>query len=313
MEEPDREDADSDEKDGKEEGPKEKKEEGEKPAEEDGDAIKVSDVFLNMNLAGEKSETMNSRKKDDDDDEVDFERDDENDVENVAEEPDTGNKVSNHTIIKRSKNQVNVSVKIYTKKGQNKKKKGKKSKKKKVEEPPPNNPNDLLDVLFSFIGVSSQDNSSQVLETQYKLGLFEEQYLSSRQTAGTTTKLPGETEKMADFSETMSSRSSRRDFNTSAIKSSAVNEDVQPLPELLPVSCGYFKNILLKILLKQRKQVIKYLLLDTQGRTFDQLLKYVRYHSLADLLMELMQLSVVYQQSPVVGGAAQVYEDDAAD
>ena len=118
---------------------------------------------------------------------------------------------------------------------------------------------------------------------------------------------------MADFSETMSSRSSRRDFNTSAIKSSTVNEDVQPLPDLLPVSCGYFKNILLKILLKQRKQVIKYLLLDTQGRTFDQLLKYIRYHSLADLLMELMQLSVVYQQSPVVGGAGQVYEADGAD
>jgi len=34
--------------------------------------------------------------------------------------------------------------------------------------------------------------------------------------------------------------------------------------------------------------VIKYLLLDTEGRTFDQLLKYIRYHSLADLLMELM-------------------------
>jgi len=78
---------------------------------------------------------MNSRKKDDDD-EVDFDRDDdEGEVENVTEEPDTSNKVSNHTIIKRSKNQVNVSVKIYTKKGQNKKKKGKKSKKKKNEEP----------------------------------------------------------------------------------------------------------------------------------------------------------------------------------
>ena len=93
----------------------------------------------------------------------------------------------------------------------------------------------------------------------------------------------------------MSSRSSARDFNQSALKNTITDsEDVQPLPELLPVSCGYFKNILLKVLLKQRKQVIKYLLLDTQGRTFDQLLKYIRYHSLADLLMELMQLSVVY-------------------
>ena len=108
---------------------------------------------------------MSNRKKDDDDDEVDFDRDDDQgEVENVQEEPDTSNKVSNHTIIKRSKNQVNVSVKIYTKKGQ-KKKKGKKSKKKKVEEPqPPSNPNDLLDVLFSFIGVSSQNNATQVLE-----------------------------------------------------------------------------------------------------------------------------------------------------
>ena len=103
--------------------------------------------------------------------------------------------MQNHTIIKRSKNQVNVSVKIYTKKGENKKKKkGKKSKKKKNEEPPPpNNPNSLLDVLFAFIGVSSQNNPSQVLESQYKLGLFEEQCLVSRQTAGTTSTAPGET------------------------------------------------------------------------------------------------------------------------
>ena len=104
MDEPDKEDQDNKEKDDTE-----KKQSEDKPAE---DGIKVSDVFLNMNLAGQKDQTLNSRKKDDDD-EVDFDRDeDEGEVENVSEEPDTGNKVSNHTIIKRSKNQVNVSVKI---------------------------------------------------------------------------------------------------------------------------------------------------------------------------------------------------------
>lgn len=83
---------------------------------------------------------------------------------------------------------------------------------------------------------------------------------------------------------------------------------------MLPISCGYFKNILLKVLLKQRKQVLKYLLLDTQGRTFDQLLKYIRYHSLADLLMELMQLSVVYQHAAsAVGAASQVFEESNKD
>lgn len=112
----------------------------------------------------------------------------------MKDESDTGNKVSNHTIIKRSKNQVNVSVKIYTKKGENKKKKSKKSKKKKKEEVKEHDPNALLDVLFSFIGVATQRNSSAVLETQYKLGLFEEQCLKSRQTAGTASRLPGETD-----------------------------------------------------------------------------------------------------------------------
>ena len=41
---------------------------------------------------------------------------------------------------------------------------------------------------------------------------------------------------------------------------------------------------------------------------FDQLLKYGSYHSLADLLMELMQLSVVYQQPSDIGGASSVYD-----
>ena len=130
------------------------------------DPIQVSDVFLNMDLPNEKKEASKEGKDKDsnekeDEEDADFERDEEADVENVSEEPDTGNKVSNHTIIKRSKNQVNVSVKIYTQKDKKKKKKGKKSKKKKAEEPqPPNNPNYLLDVLFAFIGVSSKDNRS---------------------------------------------------------------------------------------------------------------------------------------------------------
>lgn len=60
--------------------------------------------------------------------------------------------------------------------------------------------------------------------------------------------------------------------------------------------------------------MLKYLLLDTQGRTFDQLLKYIRYHSLADLLMELMQLSVVYQHAAsAVGAASQVFEESNKD
>ena len=53
---------------------------------------------------------------------------------------------------------MNVSVKIYTKNGKNKKKKSKKKKKQPEEPKPPVDTNFLLDVLFSFIGVSSKNN-----------------------------------------------------------------------------------------------------------------------------------------------------------
>lgn len=137
-----------------------------------------------MNLESDKDQTMGKTKKkndgaleeksndkkegfDEDDDDIDFERDeDQADVENVQEDDgDSGNKVSNHTIIKRNNNQVNVSVKIYTKNAKNKKKKGKKKKKQPEKQEEEFDPNFLLDVLFSFIGVSSKNNTSKILQT----------------------------------------------------------------------------------------------------------------------------------------------------
>ena len=42
-------------------------------------------------------------------------------------------------------------------------------------------------------------------------------------------------------------------------------------PELLPVSCGYFFNIIRNLLLKQRKTLLTYILLETKGILFDRL------------------------------------------
>jgi len=103
-------------------------------------------------------------KKDNEDEEADFERDEvQEDVENVKEDEggDSDQQKSSQRLIR------NVSVKIYTKKGQGKKKrKTKKSKKKQPEEPkPPPNPNLLMDVLFAFIGVSSTGDNSDVLKS----------------------------------------------------------------------------------------------------------------------------------------------------
>lgn len=40
---------------------------------------------------------------------------------------------------------------------------------------------------------------------------------------------------------------------------------------------------------------IKYLLLDTKGEIFDRLLDNIQYHSLSDLLLELMQLYLRFE------------------
>jgi hypothetical protein len=44
--------------------------------------------------------------------------------------------------------------------------------------------------------------------------------------------------------------------------------------------------------MKQRKTLLRYLLIETQGLIFDRLVRYCHYHSLSDLLVELMQLNV---------------------
>ena len=62
----------------------------------------------------------------------------------------------------------------------------------------------------------------------------------------------------------------------------------EPLPELLPVSCGYFTSIIRQLLMRQRKFMIRYILYQTKGRAFDKLVQYSHYHSLSDLLVELM-------------------------
>lgn len=61
-------------------------------------------------------------------------------------------------------------------------------------------------------------------------------------------------------------------------------------PQLLPVSCSYFFNIVRTLLLKSRKNVLKYILIDTEGKIFDKLVENIQHHSLSNLLIELMQI-----------------------
>lgn len=137
-----------------------------------------------MKLPGESEDKEKEKKEKDGDEEADFERDDDQEEAENVQEDDTGEDQEKLGQTNPSqKNILKVSVKTYPKKNQEKKTKKKKVKKvkKEPEEPkPPPNPNFLLDVLFSFIGVSSNQDNNEVLKQQYKLGLFDDQCLSSR-------------------------------------------------------------------------------------------------------------------------------------
>lgn len=137
--------------------------------------------------------------------------------------------------------------------------------------------NTLLDLVFSFIGVSSKSDSEVVKRNQTdKLNMFATTVQMSRSTAGTTTRMGGDNQLF---------------FNTIQARQHLNKVEGQE-PELLPVSCGYFNQIVHQLLLKQRKLILKYILLDTKGMIFDRLLKYLRYHSLTELLIELMKLNL---------------------
>lgn len=196
-------------------------------------------------------------------------------MENVSDEDDqeSGLKKGGLPIIKtKGKNPlVKVNINVTNIK---KSKKTKKAKKKDVAPVPKEKKvtYELLDTLFAFIGVSAASDNIKTTQAS-KLNMFSSRSNQSRSTAGTIDIMPGP---LNDSILGNSAKFTEKIF-VNAIK-----------PELLPVSCGYFKNIILNILLKQRKNVLTYILLETKGILFDQLVSYIEYTSLADLLIDLM-------------------------
>jgi len=79
-----------------------------------------------------------------------------------------------------------------------------------------------LDTLFSYIGTTDE-----AAATSQKLNLYSSLSQSSRASAGTTIKMPGDV----------------KVEKTSMTNNSFYNSNKVTLPDLLPVSCGYFFNI----------------------------------------------------------------------
>jgi hypothetical protein len=59
-----------------------------------------------------------------------------------------------------------------------------------------------------------------------------------------------------------------------------------------PILCGYFNKVVQALVTKAKSKVLQYLLIHRKGDIFDHLLKHMQHHSLAQLIVELMQIKI---------------------
>ena len=59
---------------------------------------------------------------------------------------------------------------------------------------------------------------------------------------------------------------------------------------MLPVLCGYFNKIIQSLLTKEKTRILDYLFIKRDGAIFDGLMKHISNHSLAILMIELLQV-----------------------
>lgn len=67
--------------------------------------------------------------------------------------------------------------------------------------------------------------------------------------------------------------------------------------QLLPILCGYFHKIMQQLLMKQKNLFLEYLLLERRGKIFNGLLKHIEHHSIALLLIALLDVNIVPESS----------------
>jgi hypothetical protein len=162
----------------------------------DEEDVVVSDAFLNLEnkqptyaektTEDDEATEVKEGKLPEDNDEDEFERDDEDDeMENAGEAVDEDSGISGKQVNKIEM-KVNINVtNINATKGRN----GATQ----PDEPEKTMHMDtkLLDLLFSFIGATSNEEE-EVMDTQRDLNLFSDRSSTpSRQTAGTCTMMPG--------------------------------------------------------------------------------------------------------------------------
>ena len=80
----------------------------------------------------------------------------------------------------------------------------------------------------------------------------------------------------------------RQDYTLLDELTSFLYSDEDPLPIL----CGYFLKVMDQLLIKQKQNLLTYLLVEQNGKIFDGLLKHLQHHSLAMFLIKLLEVQI---------------------
>jgi len=85
--------------------------------------------------------------------------------------------------------------------------------------------------------------------------------------------------------------------------------------EMLPVLCGYFNKIIQALLTKEKGKLLEYLMIRKDGAIFDGLMKHIGNHSLALLMIELLQIQIKAESisSQKKAGKMSMYTSDGSD
>lgn len=67
--------------------------------------------------------------------------------------------------------------------------------------------------------------------------------------------------------------------------------------QMLSVLCGYFNKVVHSLMTKESAKTLEYLLIRKEGQIFDGLMKHMQHHSLATLMIELLQTQIKPEDS----------------
>ena len=82
---------------------------------------------------------------------------------------------------------------------------------------------------------------------------------------------------------------SKKDYSLLDLICQFLYEEEDPLPIL----CGYFQKIMEQMLDKQKQLLLEYLLIHQKGKIFSGLLRHLDHHSLATLLIKLIEQQIL--------------------